>query len=225
MFHPYEYAGPVRIPPPKYQVRVRKEALTRDTINARNFENLQSEVPVAQSQFILQPNGETKFINNLTTATTYDMAPLTSRTVKRDYRRSVPFDPKGPGLAMNPYFDRYDPTRDPRNAVRELRGVVYEDKEADRGIEESRRIAARGYSTRWIPEEDAEKEVKDQLLAYERMRPTFNDMSFDYRLGPSGTGGASGASGAAAAAAASWNAAVGGMASVARGQQVAVPPP
>jgi hypothetical protein len=193
MFHPYEYAGPLRIPPPKFQVRVRKEHQSRDAINARQFEGWTSDQPIDQGKFVLNSAGELRNTQEgLSRTPAYDMAPLSSRTDKRDYRQAQPFVAKGPSLAMNPYFDRYDPTRDPRNAIRELRGVVYEDKEADRGLEESLRLAARFSQTRWAEDDAAEKEVTSALSAYERMKPVLNNMTVDYRLGPVTANGASG---------------------------------
>jgi hypothetical protein len=82
---------------------------------------------------------------------------------------------------MNPYFDRYDPTFDPRNAVRELRSVVYEDKEAERGIAETRRMLARGFTSRWIPEGYAEVNKMNSLLSYELLRPKSDDVTKNYR--------------------------------------------
>lgn len=192
MFHPFEYAGPVRIPPPTMQLRVRKETDGDDTINARQFEHWQTDVPIPQSRFILKSDGTTMEysikagVKNAPastdpTAVAYDMAPLTSRTDKRDYRQSQPFDVRGPSLAMNPYFDRYDPTRDPRNMIREMRAVVYEDKSPDRGLEESKRITARGYMTRWVPEGSSQEELVTALQSYDTMRPIMNDMSKSYR--------------------------------------------
>jgi hypothetical protein len=35
----FQYAGPLRIPPPVFQIRSRKETGTVDTINARFIEN------------------------------------------------------------------------------------------------------------------------------------------------------------------------------------------
>jgi hypothetical protein len=92
---------------------------------------------------------------------------------------------------MNPYFDRYDPTRDPRNAIRELRGVVYEDKQADRGAEESRRIAARGYMSRWMPEGSSEDDLQASLQAYDIMRPKMSDWGRNYKGDPKEAGGMS----------------------------------
>lgn len=192
MFHPYEYAGPVRIPPPKMQLRARKEVSADDAINARTFEHWQTDVPVPQSRFLLKSDGTTmeyslkpgvakKPAVTDPRAVAYDMAPLTSRTDKRDYRQAQPFVADGPSLAMNPYFDRYDPTRDPRNMIREVRGVVYEEKQPDRGLEESKRLTARGYLSRWMPEGSSQEEMVQALQAYDVMRPAMNNMQKMYR--------------------------------------------
>jgi hypothetical protein len=173
MFHPDMYAGKVRIPPPTMQLRVRRETGTYDTINARQFESWQASVPVVQGssgtdEIDLKP-------------TYYDMAPQSSRTDKRDYRQSQPYVANAPSLAMNPYFDRYDPTRDPRNMIREVRNAVYEEKEADRGLEESKRLTARGYTSRWLPEGASQEDMKASLQAYEVMRPKLDNINDDYR--------------------------------------------
>lgn len=173
MFNPYEYAGKVRIPPAKLQVRVRREADTFDTINARQFEAWQASVPVVQGSSGTDPL-------DLKPAF-YDMAPQSSRTDKRDYRQAQPFVANGPSLAMNPYFDRYDPTRDPRNMIREIRNVVYEEKEADRGLEQSKRITQRGYTSRWVPEGASEDDLRASLQAYDIMKPKVDDITEDYR--------------------------------------------
>ena len=171
MFNPLQYAGAVRIPPPKMQLRVRKETATHDTINARQFEQWNSDAPVQQGLAV--PSGAASRL-----PTFYDMAPLSSRTDKRDFRQSQPFVADGPQLAENPYFDRYDPTRDPRNMVREVRSVVYEDKEADRGIQESKRLMERGLTSRWMPEGS---DMNAPMLAYEIMRPKIDSIEVDYR--------------------------------------------
>jgi len=177
MFHPFAYAGPVRIPPPKMQLRVRRETNTLDTINARQFEVWQNSAPVVQGGVIDDDPTHMK-------AVYYDMAPQSSRTDKQDYRQAQPFVAKGPSLAMNPYFDRYDPTRDPRNMIREVRSVVYEEKEADRGLEESRRLMDRGYMSRWMPEGSSVEDMKATLQAYEVMRPKVDTINEVYKAKP-----------------------------------------
>jgi len=169
MFNPLQYAGAVRIPPPKMQARVRKETATQDTINARQFEQWNSDSPVQQGAAISAEKRPPVF---------YDMAPLSSRTDKRDFRQSQPFIADGPQLAENPYFDRYDPTRDPRNMVREVRSVVYEEKEPERGVKESKRLLERGLMSRWMPEGS---DLTAPILAYEVMRPQLDSIEVNYR--------------------------------------------
>lgn len=180
MFHPYKYAGEVRIPPVKMQLRVRRETNTYDTINARQFESWQAAVPIVQGSSDSTGLGVELKPEN------YDMAPQSSRTDKRDYRQSQPYVANAPSLAMNPYFDRYDPTRDPRNMIREVRNAVYEEKEADRGLEESKRLTSRGYMSRWMPEGSSTEDLRASLQAYEIMRPKVDDITTDYR-GSSGS--------------------------------------
>jgi len=175
MFHPYKYAGELRIPPPKMQLRVRRETDTYDTVNARQFENWQASVPVVQG------SSDMNALGVQLKPQTYDMSPQSSRTDKRDYRQSQPYIPTAPSLAMNPFFDRYDPTRDPRNMIREVRNAVYEEKEADRGLEESKRLTARGYTSRWMPEGSSTDDLRASLQAYEVMRPKVDDITADYR--------------------------------------------
>lgn len=111
-------------------------------------------------------------------ATYDDMQPLNSRNDARDFRQSRPYDPLGPGLALNPYFDRYDPTRDPRNAVREVRSVVYELKQPDRGLEESERIRERSFANTYVVEGEAPTRLTQ---AYELMRPKIDNPEVVYR--------------------------------------------
>ena len=107
-----------------------------------------------------------------------DMAPLSSRTDIRDFRQSKPYDPTAPNLSLNPFFDRYDPTRDPRNMVREVRSVVYEPKEADRGIEESERIRERTFTNRYTAEEQTPVALTEW---YNLMRPKVDNPEIIYR--------------------------------------------
>jgi hypothetical protein len=107
-----------------------------------------------------------------------DMAPLSSRTDIRDFRQSQPYDPTAPNLSLNPFFDRYDPTRDPRNMVREVRSVVYEPKEADRGLAESERIRARTFTNRYNDEDKTPIALTEW---YNLMRPKFDNPEIIYR--------------------------------------------
>ena len=107
-----------------------------------------------------------------------DMAPQTSRQDARDFRQSKPYDSSGPNLATNPFFDRYDPTRAPRNMVREVRSVVYEPKEPNRGIEESERIRARTFTNRNIPESETPVALTQW---YDLLRPKIDNPEVVYR--------------------------------------------
>lgn len=141
----FQYAGPLRIPPAVFQPRSRKETDATDTINSRIVESNGASLKYEQGVY--------NQIDKKPSANPFmDMAPLSSRNDKRDFRQSKSYDTTGPSLAMNPFFDRYDPTRDPRNMIREVRSVVYETKDADRGIKESERIRERSFMNRTMPE-------------------------------------------------------------------------
>jgi len=108
----------------------------------------------------------------------FDMAPLSSRTDRRDFRQSKPYDSTGPNLALNPFFDRYDPTRDPRNMIREVRSVVYETKEPDRGLKESERIRERAFMGRYSPDDKNASKLTDW---FDLPRPTIDNPEIVYR--------------------------------------------
>ena len=187
MNEPFLYAGQPRIPPPSMQLRTRKEASTRDTVNARFFEQWQSDGQQLVRSYSDVSGGDPLYAPGVSLSgqrALLDMNPINTRTTATDYRQSQPFVATGPQLGMNPYFDRYDPTFDPRNAVRELRSAVYEDKEAERGIIETRRILDRGFTTRWVPEGFAEVNNMNSLNSYEQLLPRRDDISKNYRAAP-----------------------------------------
>jgi len=171
MNEPFLYAGEPRIPPPSMQIRTRKEASTKDTVNARFFEQWQTDAPSMM-------NGRPDLSG---AKVLLDMNPISSRNSTLDYRQSQPFVANGPQMGMNPYFDRYDPVADPRNAIRELRNAVYEDKSGERGATETRRILERGYTSRWVPEGFVKENNMDSLLSYEILRPKTDDITKNYR--------------------------------------------
>jgi hypothetical protein len=107
-----------------------------------------------------------------------DMAPLSSRTDSRDFRQSQPYVPTGPNLSENPFFDRYDPTRDPRNMLREVRSAVYEIKETDRGILESERIRSRVFSNRTVQEDPETVKLTEW---FNLLRPKIDNPEIVYR--------------------------------------------
>jgi hypothetical protein len=96
-----------------------------------------------------------------------DMATINTRTDARDYRQAQPFVAGGPDLGYNPYFDRYDPVSDSKNAVRELRSAVYENKGTSRGVSESRLMLRRNFENRWVNEELIDEDKMDTYLRYE----------------------------------------------------------
>ena len=170
MNEPILYAGQPRIPPPSMHLRTRKEASTKDTVNARFFEQWQTDAPHLTTN---RPDGGLQ--------PHLDMNPINTRTSANTYKQSQPFVANGPQLGMNPYFDRYDPTFDPRNAIRELRSAVYEDKGAERGMTETKRILDRGFTSRWVPEGYAHVNKMDSLLSYELLKPKTDDITKNYR--------------------------------------------
>ena len=172
----FQYAGPLRIPPPIFQVRSRKETGTIDTINSRTIETNGASLKYQNSDFIR--SDDIKDVAKTIPQQFYDMAPLSSRTDKRDFRQSKPYDTSGPSLALNPFFDRYDPTRDPRNMIREVRSVVYELKESDRGIKESERIRERVFTNRTVPEGSTSVSLTEWQ---DLLRPKFDNIEVVYR--------------------------------------------
>lgn len=177
----FPYAGAVRIPPKQFQLRNRIENSTRDSQNARRVEQWETDVPDLTNNIpTLIPSKNQKvgesfdivrnkmLINyKIKDVPYYDMNPLNTRTDQQNYKQSQQFVAGGPDLEHNPYFDRYDPISDPRNAVRELRSAVYEDKNGDRGYEESQRILRRQFENRWMKQELIDEDEMDTFLRYE----------------------------------------------------------
>jgi len=178
-----QYAGPLRIPPASFQPRVRKETSAMDTTNSRYIENWNTAVPIQQTEYNrsqsedVSKNTDSHVPKSLQT-TFMDMAPLSSRTDPRDFRQSQPYIPSGPNLAENPFFDRYDPTRDPKNMVREVRSAVYELKEADRGLSESERLRQRTFTDRY--EKEGETSIK-LTQWFDLLRPKIDNPEIVYR--------------------------------------------
>lgn len=160
-------------PPPCFTLRSRREVNPRDQINSLHVEQWQTDGPWLQND---RPDvkGQRYFM---------DMNPINSRTTDRNYiqnQQFVPFNGSKEQLGKNPYFDKYDVVTDPFNVARELRATVYEDK-VDRGLLESKRLLNRTYTTRWLPEDFAQKKNLDSLQAYETLRPQMNKMDTTYR--------------------------------------------
>lgn len=176
MNEPMLYAGEPRLPPPSMQLRSRREVSTKDAMNARIFEQWQTD---GQSKPLSQHDLSSNRIMNARVV--LDMNPINTRSSDNVYKQSQPFLANGPQLGQNPYFDHYDPTFDPKNAIRELRNAVYEDKNVERGLKESRELSKRAATTRWLPEGFVEANNMNSLLSYEMLKPQISDFSKDYR--------------------------------------------
>ena len=166
------------VPLPQFTPRSRREESTRDLHNARNIEVWQSSPPIQQGFF--RPTPSTPNYGNRTDAHFNDQAGIATRNKAPISLPAPAFDPAGPKLVGNVFFDQHAPEYDPRNVVRELRGAVKEDK-TDRGITESQRLLSRGFSSRYVPEGFAESRQLDSLQAFEMLRPKIDDVNRDYR--------------------------------------------
>ena len=173
----FQYAGTVRIPPKQFLLRNRIEDTTRNNVNIRYHEHWTEDVPASiyNTPKLIKKYDikEVDIMNGYVDQTQVenipymDMAPINTRTDSRDFRQSQPYIAGGPDLAHNAYFDRYDPVSDPRNAVRELRSAVYEDKGISRGIDESQKMLRRQFEHRWVAEELIDEDEMDTYLRYE----------------------------------------------------------
>jgi len=166
------------VPLPQFVPRSRREDITRDVANARNLEIQRSAAPIQQSFFRPEPSGSA-FGPKLEVRHN-DQKGLASRNKPPTSVPAPSFDPAGPKLVGNVFFDQYAPEYDPRNVVRELRGSVKDDK-ATRGEEESKRILSRGFSSRYVPQGYAEQQQLNSLDAFEQLRPKIDDLSKQYR--------------------------------------------
>jgi hypothetical protein len=166
------------MPPPEFTPRSRREESTRDTANRRNIEAWQGGPAVLQPFYRPQPSLPTYEARK--TKPFYDQAGIPSRNQQPVSVPAPSFNPAGAKLEGNPYFDQYAPSFDPRNVARELRASVVEGK-MDRGIAESQRILARGFSSRYVPEGYAQQQQFDSLQAYESLKPKIDDVSRSYR--------------------------------------------
>ena len=167
------------VPLPQFFPRSRREDNARDVANARNIEIQRSAPPIQQGFF--RPEPSTAFgIGPRPGVSFNDQTPMSTRNKGPISNPAPSFDPAGPKLVGNVFFDQYAPEYDPRNVVRELRGSVKDDK-ATRGEVESKRILSRGFSSRYVPEGFAEQQQLNSLDAFESLRPKIDDLSKDYR--------------------------------------------
>ena len=166
------------IPLPQFVPRSRREETTRDTANARNLEIQRSAAPIQQAFF--RPEPSTANFQPRPRVPYNDQNGLSTRNIPPISKPAPVFDPAGPKLVGNVFFDQYAPEYDPRNVVRELRGSVKDDKSV-RGAVESQRILSRGFSSRYVPEGYTEQNKLNSLEAFELLRPKIDDLTKQYR--------------------------------------------
>lgn len=152
-------------------VRSRREINTRDAANIRQFEHWQTDGPYLQYD---RPDvrGQQPFL---------DMNPTDSRkSDSKKYFQNQMFKAGQDSFTQNPYFEGYAPAFDPRNAVRELRSVVFEDR-FDKGVLESKRLLARSFTSGWVAPDFVETKNLNTLNAYEDLKPRMDDISKNFR--------------------------------------------
>jgi hypothetical protein len=154
------------IPPPEMVIRSRREVSTRDATNARQFEHWQTD---GKSMTNNRPdmNAQAPF---------HEFLPINSRFDERNFISQPRYDADGPKLGQNDYFNKYDPSFDSRNATRELKSVVYEDKLMSGG-KENRSVIARHFDNRWMSEQESKNQVEVSL----KLRPLMDDFTKVYR--------------------------------------------
>lgn len=155
---------------PQFSVRSRREQPVRDVFNARQYEHWNTDAPGPVQNFpdLGKQNPY------------YDMNPINSRTVTKDYRQAQPFVVNDDKLGKNPYFQKFDVASDPRNVVRELRAAVYEYNEP-RDQEVSNKLLSRNFQSLYVPESQVKKSYEQAVDIYAGMRPKLNDMKATFR--------------------------------------------
>jgi len=154
------------VPPPEMSIRSRRDVDTRDAANARNFEHWQTD---GKFMTFNRPdmNAQAPF---------FEFLPINSRFDGRNYMSQPRYDADGTKLGKNTYFDKYDPSFDNRNAIRELQGVVYEDKIVD-GTKENSEMLTRQLENRWMTPEQQQL----QFEASTQLRPKRDDYTKLFR--------------------------------------------
>lgn len=156
-------------------IRSRREMSTRDAANIRQFEHWQTDGPFLQND---RPDLNGPNILN-------DMNPTDSRkSDSKKYFQNATMKAGQDSFTNNPYFEGYAPAFDPRNAIREVRSAVFEDR-FDRGMKESKRLLARSFTNTWEKEDWVQKKNLDTLKAYESLKPQMNVMEKTFRSGSS----------------------------------------
>lgn len=155
-------------------IRSRREMNTRDAANIRQFEHWQTDGPAMQND---RPDLNGPRILN-------DMNPTNSRSLDtKQYLQNRPMKAGQDSFSQNPYFEGYAPVFDPRNAIREVRSAIHEDR-FDRGVKESRQLLARSFTNTWEPPDYIKKKNLDtlnSLVAYEDLKPKMDDIGKNFR--------------------------------------------
>jgi hypothetical protein len=102
--------------------------------------------------------------------------PSDSRMNNRSYASQPRFNEMGHRGSQNSYFDKYDTVYDARNTIRELRGVVYEDKNIGYA-KESQHLLERNFDNRWLNTE----QLKSNVETAESLRLKMDDIRTVYR--------------------------------------------
>ena len=158
-------------------VRSRREMSTRDAANIRQFEHWQTDAPYLQMD---RPDlSGAKILS--------DMNPTNSRSLDgKLYMQNRPMKAGQDSFTANPYFDGYAPQYDSRNAVRELRSVIYEDR-FDKGVRESKHLLGRTFTSQWLEPnyvKDNNMDTLNSLEAYEQLKPQMDDIAKNFRSMP-----------------------------------------
>jgi hypothetical protein len=155
---------------PEFSLRSRREQPVKDVFNARQYEYWQTDAPGPSQNF---PDVGAQ-------NPTMDMKPINTRTLTRDYRQSKPFEYNGKPTTENPYFQKFDIQRDPRNVARELQGAVYE-YNPPRDMTISNRMVQRNFDNRYVPEAEVKITYEKAIDVLAAMRPKLNDMKAVFR--------------------------------------------
>jgi hypothetical protein len=162
-------SGPALVMP-QFSIRSRREQPVRDVFNARQYEHWNNDVG----------SPEQNFHDNTRGAAHYDMNPINTRTVERDYRQSQPYVVDGKQSFANPYFQKFDATRDPRNVAREMQSAVYE-YNPPRDQEVSKKLMSRNFENPFMPEPEVKASYEKAVDVYAGMRPKLNNMKAVFR--------------------------------------------
>lgn len=162
-------SGPALVMP-QFSIRSRREQPVRDVFNARQYEHWNNDVG----------SPEQNFKDTSKSAPHYDMNPINTRTVERDYRQSQPYVVDGQQSFANPYFQKFDATRDPRNVAREMQSAVYE-YNPPRSQEVSQKLMNRNFEGIYMPEAEVKASYEKAIDIYAGMRPKLNNMKAIFR--------------------------------------------